>query len=214
MKNGILCKLMWSAYKRSFTRNMALIGVSQAQSGDIMKQAKQKYQEILAVIPTFEKNDVLLINLLSAATFASIYLSVPEKPTVTQLTEYYEASMNGCNMTKIVLSHTDNFSVKYQNRLKKDALKSQQATNPYTWRYTYHPGQTLDSFDAIFDKCGICELMKTLGIPEITPAMCAYDYGMAKLTGTVFTREYTLAGGGPVCDCHYQKKPCGRGNHQ
>lgn len=66
--------------------------------------------------------------------------------------------------------------------------------------------QDLDVFNAIFDKCGIYELMKTLGISEITPAMCAYDYGMAKLTGSEFTRKYTLASGGPVCDCHYKKK--------
>lgn len=28
---------------------------------------------------------------------------------------------------------------------------------------------------------------------------------MAEKTGTVFTRQYTIAGGGPHCDCHYQK---------
>ncbi len=206
MKNGMISKLMWSAYNRSFTRNMPLIGVDKAQSGSVIKKAKIKYSEILAVILPFEENDILLINILSAATLASIYLCVPEKPSVAQLTEYYETSMNECFITRLVLKHTDNFSAKYQNRLQRDALKSQKATNPYTWRYTYTAGKTLDSFDAIFDKCGICELMKTLGIPEITPAMCAYDYGMAKLTKTLFTRNYTLAGGDPVCDCHYQKK--------
>ncbi|HCI55584.1 MAG TPA: hypothetical protein DFI01_06630 [Bacteroidales bacterium] len=35
-------------------------------------------------------------------------------------------------------------------------------------------GETLDSFDAIFDKCGICELFKQTGVFEIPPAMCAY----------------------------------------
>lgn len=49
-------------------------------------------------------------------------------------------------------------------------------------------------------------MMNQLGIPEATPALCRYDYGMAKLTNTVFTREQTLAGGGTMCDCHYQKK--------
>lgn len=149
---------------------------------------------------------MLLINLLSASTFASIYLSLQNKPTIEQLTEYYETSMNDCFATKIVLKHNNNFSEKHQNNLNINALKSQKATNPFTWRYKFIRGENLDSFDAVFDKCGIYELMKTLGIPEITPAMCAYDYGMAKLTGTVFTRKYTLAGGGPVCDCHYKKK--------
>lgn len=69
-----------------------------------------------------------------------------------------------------------------------------------------HEGPTVESFDAIFDQCGISHMMNQLGIPEATPALCRYDYGMAKLTNTVFTREQTLAGGGSVCDCHYQKK--------
>lgn len=86
------------------------------------------------------------------------------------------------------------------------AAKSQLSSNPYTWRFKVHEGSTVESFDAIFDKCGIWHMMNQLGIPEATPALCRYDYGMAKLTNTVFTREQTLAGGGSVCDCHYQKK--------
>ena len=49
-------------------------------------------------------------------------------------------------------------------------------------------------------------IAKKIGIPELTPALCSYDYDMAEITGTVFTREYTLASGGPVCDCHYRKQ--------
>lgn len=70
----------------------------------------------------------------------------------------------------------------------------------------YEEEETIDEFDAIFDRCGIWHMMKELGIPEATPALCRYDYGMAKETNTIFTREQTLAGGGSVCDCHYKKK--------
>ena len=80
------------------------------------------------------------------------------------------------------------------------------SSNPYTWRFKVHEGPTVESFDAIFDQCGIWHMMNQLGLPEATPALCRYDYGMTKLTNTVFTREQTLAGGGSVCDCHYQKK--------
>ena len=30
------------------------------------------------------------------------------------------------------------------------------------------------------------------------------DYDMASLNKTKFTRKYTLAQGGPYCDCHYE----------
>lgn len=52
---------------------------------------------------------------------------------------------------------------------------------------------------------GMWLLFRQLGIAAVVPAMCAYDYTMAEKTGTVFTRQYTIAGGGPRCGCHYRK---------
>lgn len=46
--------------------------------------------------------------------------------------------------------------------------------------------------------------MKELNLEEYIPAMCAFDYDMAKLNNTEFSRQYTLASGGPYCDCHYK----------
>ena len=106
----------------------------------------------------------------------------------------------------LILKSTDHFSARRKKALARDAEKSQNATNPYTWRYTFTYGKTPDRYDAIFDRCGICVLFKKLGISENTPAMCAYDYEMAKQTDTIFTREFTLASGGKVCGCHYRRK--------
>jgi len=49
--------------------------------------------------------------------------------------------------------------------------------------------------------------MRELGIEEIVPAMCHLDYAMTEAGGaSEFVREYTLASGGPYCDCGYKKK--------
>ena len=204
MKQFFMPAAMWHIFRRSFRENLFILGVSDGNA--IMVRAKQKYNEIVEQIPPFGKNDILLVNILSAATVAAVYLSLPEKASVEQVEEYYRRSMGDNAVMNLVLRNTKNFTAGYQKRLARDAQKSQQSANPYTWRYTYTAGQTLDSFDAVFDKCGICHLFKTLGIPEITPALCAYDYEMAKHTNTVFTREYTLATGGPVCGCHYRRR--------
>jgi hypothetical protein len=42
---------------------------------------------------------------------------------------------------------------------------------------------------AYFDTCGICRLFRELDITGIIPAMCAYDYEMARLVGTAFSRR-------------------------
>ncbi len=204
MKIGILEKTMWTVFRPTFQKNTSIIGVEDSKS--LMKKAKIKYYEILKDIPEYGENDVLLINLIGAAMYAAVYISLEKKPTIDQLSEYYEIAMNSNIVMKIFLKSSDYYSKKYQNSLKKSAEKSQKSSNPYTWRFNVIQGDTLESFDAIFDKCGIWHMMNQLGIPEATPALCRYDYAMAKLTNTVFTREQTLAGGGTMCDCHYRKK--------
>lgn len=195
---------MWNIFEKSFKKNLYIFEVGDEKK--LMKKAKEKYKEIIRDIPPYGKNDILPETIMSAATLAAIYLSLPKKPDIEKVEEYYRRSMSGNRIMTARLTSTKNFSKGYQQSLSKQAERSQKATNPYTWRFKFYPGDSLDSFTAIFDKCGICELFKALGISDITPALCKYDYEMAKYTNTVFTREYTLASGGYVCDCHYQKK--------
>lgn len=206
MKSGIPAKGMWVVFSPSFRKHLQLLGSAPEQRSELMKKAKRIYYEIVNKIPEYGKNDILFTTILSAAILASVYICLDKKPSVGELTSYYETANNDSIVMQIILKRTNVFSKKYQKKLKADAKKSQHTTNPYTWRYKFLAGPTSDSYAMLFDKCGIYNLMKDLGISEITPAMCAYDYGMAKITNTVFTREYTLASGGPVCDCHYQKK--------
>ena len=50
-------------------------------------------------------------------------------------------------------------------------------------------------------------MMKELGLYDLTPALCHLDYTMSEAGGvTNFVRQYTLASGGPYCDCGYKKK--------
>ena len=71
-------------------------------------------------------------------------------------------------------------------------------------RYEYPDGS---GYEGRFTKCGICVLMKKLGLYDLTPALCRLDYTMSEAGGvTDFVRQYTLASGGPYCDCGYKKK--------
>ena len=46
--------------------------------------------------------------------------------------------------------------------------------------------------------------MQELGLQDLTPALCHLDYTMAEARGSAtFVLEYTLASGGPYCDCGY-----------
>lgn len=195
---------MWGIFKGSFSNHIPIITTE--NRNEVMCRAKVKYKEIVHSIPTFQKNDILLVNILSAAMVGAVYLSLHQKATVEQMKEFYRQSMNDNGVVKLILKNTNHYSSRSQKKLAKEAQNSRRATNHYTWRYKFKAGKTLNSYDAVFDKCGICVLFKELGISEIVPAMCAYDYEMAKFTNTVFTRKYTIASGGYVCDCHYERK--------
>lgn len=201
MNMGILPRGMWLLFRGSFEKQLPALGV-QIPDG-LMKQANRKYREIIGTIQPFGENDPLEMNIISAAMLAAVYLSLPEKPEIKAVERYYAAAMDP--IMRLFLKRSNYYTVKYQSNLAAKAQRSRHSTNPYSWRLTFTPGPTLDSFDAVFDHCGICHLFQQLGIGDVVPAMCAYDYTMAEKTGTIFTREFTIAGGGPHCDCHYQK---------
>lgn len=70
--------------------------------------------------------------------------------------------------------------------------------------YEYPDGS---GYEARFTKCGICTLMKELGIYDLTPVLCSLDYTMSDAGGAAnFVRKYTLASGGPYCDCGYKRR--------
>ena len=79
--------------------------------------------------------------------------------------------------------------------------------NPYSWNMDLYEYEDGSGYEARFTQCGICTMMKDLGLYDLTPAMCHLDYVMSEAGGASnFAREYTIASGGPYCDCGYKKK--------
>ena len=79
--------------------------------------------------------------------------------------------------------------------------------NLYSWNMELYPYPDGSGYEARFTRCGICALMKKLGLYDLTPALCRLDYTMSEAGGaSVFVRQYTLASGGPYCDCGYKKR--------
>lgn len=79
--------------------------------------------------------------------------------------------------------------------------------NPYSWNMEFYPCPDGSGYEARFTQCGICTLMRELGLYDLTPALCRLDYTMNDAGGASrFARCYTIASGGPYCDCCYYKK--------
>ena len=200
---------MWALYKRSFQRHLvSVLGFSESHAETIVAAAKPKYKEIVAKLPEFEKEDRFKMNIVNCALFASFLLSIEQKPDVERLTDFYsQAMMNAPTRLFCRMEGKKKFSENDVAGMKKTAALNAADRNPYSWNMELLPYPDGGGYEARFSKCGICTLMKELGLFDCVPAMCHLDYDMTDAGGTaVFVREYTLASGGPYCDCGYRKK--------
>ena len=209
MKYAGMPQGMWLLYQRSFRRELtAVLGIPDADAKEIARGAKKRYREIIARLPEFEKGDRFKMNLVNSAVFAAFYLGLGQKPTLAQATDYYErAMMTAPTRWFCRMGGKSKFSQKDVDGMRRTAAFKAADRNPYSWNMDYLPYPDGSCYEARFTKCGICVLMKELGISDVTPALCHLDYAMSKAGGaSVFVREHTLAAGGPYCDCGYRRK--------
>ena len=199
---------MWALFRKSFQTHLTSeFGLTPETAKTVTAQAKGKYQEILADLPEFESGDRFKLNLVGCAMLAAFILSMPECPDVQTLTDYYAKAMMTPTMKWFCrMSGKSKFTDKDVASLQKTAQLRAGDRNPYSWNMDFYPYPDDSGYEARFTQCGICTLMKKLGLYDLTPALCHLDYTMSEAGGaTHFVRQYTLASGGPYCDCGYKK---------
>ena len=200
---------MWVLFAPSFRRNLTrFFGLDEAAAKTATREAKEKYRKIIGELPEFEKADRFKMNIVNCAMLCAFVLSMPQRPDVQRLTDYYAKSMITAPMRWFCRKSGKNkFSDKDIAGMKQAEKLRAADRNPYSWNMDYLPYADGSGYEARFYKCGICVLTKELGLYDLTPAMCRLDYTMAEAGETSdFVREYTLASGGPYCDCGYHKK--------
>ena len=200
---------MWVLFAGSFRRQLtAVLGYDSDTAREITRKAKPRYKEIIARLPEFEKGDRFKMNIVNCAMLCAFVLSMPRRPEVDELTEYYAKAM----MTKLMRwfcrrSGKAKYTPKDIAGMKATAALKAADRNPYSWNMDFIEYPDGSGYEGHFTWCGICTLMRELGLYDLTPAMCRLDYTMSEAGGvTDFVREYTLASGGPYCDCGYKKK--------
>ena len=150
---------MWLLFKKSFRRNMeSEFGVNAA---DVTRKAKRKYKEIIASLPEFEKTDRFQINIVNCAMLGAFVLSMPFRPDVEALTEYYAKAM----MTPLMKwfcreSGKGKYMEKDIDEMKLTATMKFADRNPYSWNMDFYEYPDGSGYETRFTKCGICVLMK------------------------------------------------------
>ena len=200
---------MWLLFSGSFRNHLSsILKYDVRTAAEITAKARNRYREIIASVPEFEKADRFKMNLVNCAMLSAFLLSMPKRPTLAQATEYYRDSMMTGPMKFFCrMSGRRKFSDSDIEGLKKAAALNPADRNPYSWNMEFLPYEDGSGYEARFTACGICVLMRELGLSDLVPAMCRLDYTMSEAGGASdFVRKYTLATGGPYCDCGYKKK--------
>ena len=200
---------MWALFAGSFRKQLtAVFGYDSETAKAITKAAKPRYKEIIAGIPEFEKADRFKMNIVNCAMLGAFILSMPRRPEVEPLTDYYaRAMMTGLMKWFCRKSGKNKFTEKDTAGMKATAALRAADRNPYSWNMDFYEYPDGSGYEGRFTQCGICTLLKKLGLYDLTPALCHLDYTMSEAGGvTNFVRQYTLASGGPYCDCGYKKK--------
>ncbi len=200
---------MWALFAASFRAQLTgVLSYERMAAERITKAAHGEYRALIARLPDFEPGDRFQMNIVSCAMLAAFVLHMPERPTVDALTDYYAAAMMTGPMKWFCrMSGRQKFSAKDVAGMKRTAALNAADRNPYSWNMEFLPYPDGSGYEARFSRCGICTLMAELGLADLTPAMCRLDYTMSDAGGTTdFVREYTLASGGPYCDCGYRKR--------
>ncbi len=200
---------MWFLFEKSFHDHLVLsLGYPMDEADEITAKAKIRYRNIIRNLPEFETKDRFKMNIVNCAMFSAFLLNMKKKPDLVQVSEYYEKSMmTGAMKCFCRLMGKNKFSKKDIQGLKDTAVLKAADRNPYSWNMDFIPYPDGTGYEARFYRCGICLLMKELGLKEYIPAMCHLDYVMSDAGGSSqFIRDYTLASDGPYCDCGYKKK--------
>ena len=199
---------MWMLFKQSFQRNMVVtLGFDKRTAAEITARARAKYKEIITGLPEFERGDQFKMNLVNCALFAAFCLNMAEKPSLEKLTEYYSKAMMTRSMKWFCrMRGKSKFTQRDIQSMRETAAFRAADRNPYSWNMDFYEYADGSGYEARFTRCGICTLMKEMGLYDIVPAMCRLDYAMSEASGaSIFVREYTLASGDSYCDCGYRK---------
>ena len=170
---------MWTLFAGSFQAQLTdVLGYNEQTAKAITRRAKAKYKEILSRLPEFEKGDRFKINLVGCAMLGAFVLTMPERPNVDRLTEYYAKAM----MTKPMRwfcrkSGEKKFTPQSVAGLQAAAALKAADRNSYSWNMDFYEYPDGSGYEARFTKCGICVLMRELGLSPVLDAGLALGEG-------------------------------------
>ena len=164
---------MWALFAGSFQRKLTdVLGYDRKTAARVTRAAHRQYRKLIEGLPDFEKGDRFRINIVSCAMLAAFVLNMPRRPRVDELTAFYTAAMMTEPMKWFCRqAGKRKFSPEDIKGMKETAAFRAADRNPYSWNMEFLPYPDGCGYEARFSKCGICTLMRELGLGDLIPAV-------------------------------------------
>ena len=108
------------------------------------------------------------MNAVDCALLGAFILSIPNRPALEPLTQYYTQTM----MTKPMRWFCRKSGKSKFTEKDIAAMKQTAARNPFPWNMEFYEYPDGSGYEGRFTKGGICTLMQELGLYDLTPALC------------------------------------------
>ncbi len=137
---------MWALFAGSFQKQLtAVLGYDADTAKAITKKAKPQYRQIISAgCRSSKKADRFKMNLVNCAMIGAFILSMPQRPEVDRLTDYYAKSMMTAPMQWFCRkSGKSKFTAKDIAAMKATAALKAADRNPYSWNMEFYeyPGR-------------------------------------------------------------------------
>ena len=165
---------MWTMFAGSFQKQLTVVfGYDVDTAKTITKKAKPKYREIISELPEFEKGDRFKMNLVNCAMIGAFILSMPERPKVDRLTDYYAKSM----MTKPMkwfcqMSGKSKSTDKDIAGMKATAALKAADRNPYSWNMEFYEYPDGSGYEGRFTKYQVSAVSASDVLKRNTDSLC------------------------------------------
>ena len=145
---------MWALFAGSFRKQLTVVfGYDEGTARDIAKKAKPKYQKLIAGLPEFEKADRFKMNLVNCAMTGAFVLSMPQRPEVDRLTDYYAKAMMTAPMQWFCRkSGKRELTAKDIAAMKATAAMKAADRNPYSWNMEFYEYPDGSGYEGRFTK--------------------------------------------------------------
>lgn len=177
----------------------------------LMRESRQKYEDLIPQIPYIGDRNPLLIFLLPASRYLAIYRTFQKHGKTVEeagrlVYEIGEAEFEAipCWVRRAIGVLW--FSRWFAKRLQKRAATSQERkySGGYVLAYIEGDGQDFD-YGIDYIECASCKFLNEQDAAELGLYVCAVDKVASEMLGWGLRRTMTLAEGGERCDFRFKK---------